>query len=122
MKNKNEKLIDYKLFYSRNKFNPQHFIEKKQIDSYQEFVRQLNLILIKSPGEEYYNRVISHIDKEKALEAEKEKALEAEKEKALEVEKEKALEVEKEKAYEETVKKKKRREKKKKTKKKVRRK
>ena len=107
MKNKNEKLIDYKLFYSRNKFNPQHFIEKKQIDSYQEFVRQLNLILIKSPGEEYYNRVISHIDKEKALEAEKEKA--------LEVEKEKALEVEKEKAYEETVKKTKRRGRRKKT-------
>ena len=58
-------LINYNLFYSRNNFNPVLFIKNNQIDSYEKFCSLLEKRGVSTPGLEYYNRVVDHINLER---------------------------------------------------------
>jgi len=57
-------LINYNLFYSRNKFDPVLFIKNNNIDSYEKFCILLEKRGVLTPGLEYYNRVLDHITSE----------------------------------------------------------
>ena len=71
---KNNKLIKYNLFYSRKRFDPVIFISKNNIKNYQEFVDCLTTIGVRTPGEDYYNRVLSLINA-KEIEKSKEEVI-----------------------------------------------
>ena len=65
-----ENYINYNLFKSRTGFNPLKFFEKNKNISYEDFKSYLNARKAKSPGKDYYDRAIKHVNKE--LEADKE--------------------------------------------------
>ena len=56
--------INYNLFRSRTGFDPLNFFEKNKSISYEEFQKFLNSKKVKSPGRDYYDRAISHVNLE----------------------------------------------------------
>ena len=64
-------LINYNLFYSRNNFSPVLFIKNNNIDSYEKFCNLLEERGVNTPGLEYYNKVVNHINEELSIEKNK---------------------------------------------------
>ena len=54
--------IDYNLFRTRTGFDPLKFFENNKSISYEEFQRFLNAKKVKSPGRDYYDRAIRHVN------------------------------------------------------------
>lgn len=54
--------IDYNLFRTRTGFDPLRFFENNKNISYEEFVKFLNAKKIKTPGRDYYDRAIRHVN------------------------------------------------------------
>jgi hypothetical protein len=80
---KKSNLINYNLFYSRNKFDPVLFIRNNNIDSYDKFCSLLEARGVLTPGLEYYNRVVNHINEKSKKELIDEKNNSSEKEKEI---------------------------------------
>jgi len=59
-----ENYIDYTLFKSRTGFDPLKFFENNKSISYEDFKSYLNSKKVKSPGKDYYERAIKHVNKE----------------------------------------------------------
>lgn len=59
-----DNFIDYNLFRSRTGFDPLSFFKRNKNISYEEFKTFLNSKKVKSPGKDYYNRAIQHVNVE----------------------------------------------------------
>ena len=59
-----ENYINYNLFKSRTGFDPLRFFENNKSISYEDFKSYLNSKKVKSPGKDYYDRAIKHVNKE----------------------------------------------------------
>ena len=59
-----ENYINYNLFKSRTGFDPLKFFENNKSISYEDFKSYLNSRKVKSPGKDYYDRAIKHVNKE----------------------------------------------------------
>ena len=59
-----ENYINYNLFKSRTGFDPLRFFENNKSISYEDFKSYLNSRKVKSPGKDYYDRAIKHVNKE----------------------------------------------------------
>ena len=55
--------INYNLFKSRTGFDPLKFFENNKSISYENFQKFLNAKKVKSPGKDYYDRAINHVNK-----------------------------------------------------------
>ena len=66
-----ENYINYNLFKTRTGFDPLKFFENNKSISYENFKSYLNSRKVKSPGKDYYDRAIAHVNKEVEVEVAK---------------------------------------------------
>ena len=82
-----ENYINYNLFKSRTGFDPLRFFENNKSISYEDFKSYLNSRKVKSPGKDYYDRAIKHVNKELEIVKVEEPVLEVVQAPKVEVEK-----------------------------------